>query len=82
MQSSANHVRYEALFRLRMGTEARGELNRRPEEIHMVLDGLSRRGADPDLDRNSPFLLLGIAPVRYGFEWRNGPQPPPTGNLP
>ena len=52
-----NHVRYEALFRLRMRTEARGELNRRPEEIHMVLDGLSRRGADPDLDRNSPFLL-------------------------
>ena len=41
-----NHVRYEALFRLRVGTEARGELNRRPEEIHMVLDGLSRRGAD------------------------------------
>ena len=40
-----------------MGTEARGELNRRPEEIHMVLDGLSRRGADPYLDRNSPFLM-------------------------
>jgi hypothetical protein len=50
----ANHVRYEALFRLRMGTEARCELNCRPEEIHMVLDGLSRRGADPDLDRDSP----------------------------
>jgi hypothetical protein len=53
----ANHVRYETLFRLRMGTEARGELNRRPEEIHMVLDGLSRRGANPDLNRDSPFLL-------------------------
>jgi hypothetical protein len=38
-----------------MGTEARGELNRRPEEIDMVLDGLSRRG--PGLDRDSPFLL-------------------------
>jgi hypothetical protein len=54
----ANHVRHEALFGLRMGTEARGELNRRPEEIHVILDGLSRRSADADLDRDSPLLLL------------------------
>jgi hypothetical protein len=32
----ANHVRYEALFRQRMRTKARSELNRRPEEIARV----------------------------------------------
>lgn len=54
----AHHVRNQTLFRLRMRTEARGELNRLPEAIHVILDRLPGRGADPDLDRESPFLLI------------------------
>ena len=41
-----------------MGTEPRGKLNRRSKEIQMILDGISRRGTDPNLDRESSVLLL------------------------
>ena len=41
-----------------MGTEPRGKLNRRSKKIQMILDGLSRRGTDPNLDRESSVLLL------------------------
>jgi hypothetical protein len=33
-----------------MGTEPRGELNRRSEEVQVILDRLSRRDTDPNLD--------------------------------
>jgi hypothetical protein len=53
-----DHVRYQNLIRLCVGTEPCGQLNRRSEEILLMLDRFSRRGADPDLDRALGVFLL------------------------
>ena len=46
-----NRVGHDDLFRLRMGAETGGELNRRSKEIVMLLDRLTCSGADSDLER-------------------------------
>jgi hypothetical protein len=45
-----NCVRYQDLFRLRMGAEPRSQLNCRSKEIVTLLDRFSRCGADSNLE--------------------------------
>src|SRR4029450_13495370 len=64
-----DHVGNETLLWLRMRAKPRRELDRRPEEIVMVLDRLARGSTDAHLDRNlfCSLLVLGqriLDPVR------------------
>lgn len=47
----SNRIRYQDLFRLRVGAEPGGELNCRTEEIVILLDRFAGRRADSNLDR-------------------------------
>ena len=53
-----NHVRYQDLFRQRVGAQPGGQLNCRSEKIVMMLDGFTRGGPDPGSDRARRVCLL------------------------
>jgi hypothetical protein len=53
-----NRIRNQTLLRLSIGAKPRGELNRRSKQIQVILDRLSRSGADPDLDWHVAAHLL------------------------